>query len=165
MKRSRFFERVLTGLVVVMALIGILGTVGVTSAYADDVTTAPQYTKSLASNNDGTYTLSLSVTGKSSSSSSTGKADVIVVLDTSGSMGDKETSTTLSYAKVNWGHEDDSYGLVNDEYVSLTQAGWGWNTYYYYTDSNGQQQTYSGTRYYQTYAETTRLAIAKQAVD
>ena len=44
MKRSRFFERVLTGLVVVMALIGVLGTVGVTSAYADDVATAPQYT-------------------------------------------------------------------------------------------------------------------------
>ena len=64
MKRSRFFERVLTGLVVVMALIGILGTVGVTSAYADDVATAPQYTKSLKTNDDGTYTLSLSVTGK-----------------------------------------------------------------------------------------------------
>jgi len=129
------------------------------------VATAPQYTKKLDANGDGTYTLSLSVTGKSSSSTQSSKADVIVVLDTSGSMGDSETSTTLSYAKVSWGHENDSYGLVNGAYVPLTHTGWGWNESYSYTDSNGQQQTYTRTRYYQTYAETTRLAIAKQAVD
>ena len=163
MKRSRFFERVLTGLVVVMALIGILGTVGVTSAYADDVATAPQYTKSLKTNDDGTYTLSLSVTGKSSSSSSTGKADVIVVLDTSGSMSDSETGTTPSYVKVDRGHQDDSYGLlVNGEYVKLTYSNR--SRSYSYTDSNGRTQTYSGTRYYQTYTRS-RLSIAQEAVD
>ena len=163
MKRSRFFERVLTGLVVVMALIGILGTVGVTSAYADDVATAPQYTKSLKTNDDGTYTLSLSVTGKSSSSSSTGKADVIVVLDTSGSMSDSETGTTPSYVKVDRGHQDDSYVLlVNGEYVKLTYSNR--SRSYSYTDSNGRTQTYSGTRYYQTYTRS-RLSIAQEAVD
>ena len=62
MKRSRFFERVLTGLVVVMALIGVFGTVGVTSAYADEEVTAPQFTKTMTPNDDGTYTTSYTVT-------------------------------------------------------------------------------------------------------
>jgi Mg-chelatase subunit ChlD len=47
---------------------------------------APQAVKTLTDNGNGTYNLSLSVTGKSSSSTTTNKADVIVVLDLSGSM-------------------------------------------------------------------------------
>ena len=165
MKRSRFFERVLTGLVVVMALIGVFGTVGVTSAYADEEVTAPQFTKTMTPNDDGTYTTTLSVKGTSSSSSSSSKADVIVVLDTSGSMSEAETSTTPTYTEVGWGYENDSYGLVNGAYVPLTHSGWGWYESYSYTDSNGQQQVYTGHRYHLTYASKSRLAIAQEAVD
>jgi len=49
-------------------------------------TDGPQINKSLDPNDDGTYTLSLSVTGKADSSTKNSKADVIVILDISGSM-------------------------------------------------------------------------------
>ena len=49
-------------------------------------TDGPQINKSLDPNDDGTYTLSLSVTGKADSSTKNSKADVIVILDVSGSM-------------------------------------------------------------------------------
>ncbi|MGN0721818.1 MAG: SpaA isopeptide-forming pilin-related protein, partial [Anaerovoracaceae bacterium] len=49
-------------------------------------TDGPQINKSLDSNDDGTYTLSLSVTGKADSSTKNSNADVIVILDVSGSM-------------------------------------------------------------------------------
>lgn len=47
---------------------------------------APATKKTLSSNGDGTYNLSLSVTGASKATTSHTKADVIVVLDCSGSM-------------------------------------------------------------------------------
>lgn len=56
---------------------------------------APATSKILESNNDGTYKLSLSVTGKSEAKNSKSKADVLVVFDTSGSM----TNTRMSTAK------------------------------------------------------------------
>ena len=52
------------------------------------VVTAPQYRKYIKANNDGTYDLSLNVTGTQSGSSQTtvSPADIVVVFDTSGSM-------------------------------------------------------------------------------
>lgn len=55
---------------------------------------APAHAKTLTQNNDGTYTLALSVTGATSSSSTTEvtKANVILVLDTSNSMNSNYTT-------------------------------------------------------------------------
>lgn len=52
------------------------------------VVTAPRYSKYVKANNDGTYDLSLNVTGTQSGSSQTtvSPADIVVVFDTSGSM-------------------------------------------------------------------------------
>ena len=52
------------------------------------VVTAPRYCKYIKANNDGTYDLSLNVTGTQSGSSQTtvSPADIVVVFDTSGSM-------------------------------------------------------------------------------
>lgn len=52
------------------------------------VVTAPRYRKYIKANNDGTYDLSLNVTGTQSGSSQTtvSPADIVVVFDTSGSM-------------------------------------------------------------------------------
>ena len=52
------------------------------------VVTAPEHRKYIKANNDGTYDLSLNVTGTQSSSSQTtvSPADIVVVFDTSGSM-------------------------------------------------------------------------------
>lgn len=59
-------------------------------AFADtveiDESMIPGYAKDLKNNNDGTYEITLSVTGKSSSDTQTTKANVVVVFDTSGSM-------------------------------------------------------------------------------
>ena len=59
---------------------------------------APSTSKTLSSNGDGTYDLSLSVTGSSRQSVEQTKADVIIVFDTSGSM-DNDTSEIKSQ---NW---------------------------------------------------------------
>ena len=68
-------------------------------------TTPPVAEKNLKDNGDGTYDISLSVTGKSESSSESSKADVVVVMDVSGSM--KEG--TSSYVENKTGR----YGLVD----------------------------------------------------
>ena len=67
------------------------------------VVTSPQYRKYIKANNDGTYDLSLNVTGTRSSSSQTtvSPADIVVVFDTSGSM-----KWSMS------GQEDNSYGRL-----------------------------------------------------
>lgn len=65
----------------------------------------PETKKTCVPNDDGTYNLSLSIKGKTDTSSESNKADVIVVLDLSGSMNYKvseswwDTSTRLSEAK------------------------------------------------------------------
>ncbi len=86
--------------VVTMALaFGVLASGAVTPAYADEAT-APATSKTLVDNGDGTYSLSLSVTGASQTSQTSGKADVIVVLDLSGSMTYQQgRSTRLAIAK------------------------------------------------------------------
>ena len=55
---------------------------GASAADVDD----PTFQKRLENNHDGTYTLSLNVTGKGSSVTTTPKANVMIVLDTSSSM-------------------------------------------------------------------------------
>lgn len=67
------------------------------------VVTSPQYRKYIKANNDGTYDLSLNVTGTRSSSSQTtvSPADIVVVFDTSGSMSNGMGSQTrLQVAKA-----------------------------------------------------------------
>lgn len=67
------------------------------------VVTAPRYRKYIKANNDGTYDLSLNVTGTQSGSSQTtvSPADIVVVFDTSGSMsGSMGHNSRLEVAKT-----------------------------------------------------------------
>lgn len=67
------------------------------------VVTAPEHRKYIKANNDGTYDLSLNVTGTQSSSSQTtvSPADIVVVFDTSDSMSNRMGSQTrLQVAKA-----------------------------------------------------------------
>ena len=114
--------------------------------------TDPDTSKVLTDNNNGTYDLTLSVTGKSVASSGKTKANVVIVFDSSGSM-DYEaylyTPTTDTSGT--------QYGMIDGDYKKLKKGSDG--QYYY-----GYGWTrYDGTRYKRK--STTRLAVAKQAVN
>ena len=59
----------------------------------------PEFSKTLADNEDGTYTLSLNVTGRGINASTNPKANVIFVVDTSSSM-DKTEGTGTGYSRL-----------------------------------------------------------------
>lgn len=83
--KSKLFAWVATVMVALStALVGFSG-LGIAEGGTRD-TTPPATSKTLTYNDDGTYTLSLSVTGTASSVTTSNKADVIVVIDTSNSM-------------------------------------------------------------------------------
>ena len=121
---------------------------------------APSVLKKVVPNGDGTYTISLDVKGDAEKNYN--KANVIVILDSSGSM--KEATTSKGYYPSNT-NGDNMYGYVDGNYVKLERHGgwWGNPTYYTYEDSNGNDQTYTGTRYLYSDAEN-RMAAAKGAV-
>jgi len=127
----------------------------------------PEVHKTVTPNGDGTYKITLSVTGKAQSSTDSTKADVIVVYDKSSSM-DDETKYYKEDAKG-------SRGLVNGRYVVLYRKYYskgreryteiGNETYdgtlYYWQGRNYRE--YSGSRY--TRGSVTRASAAKDAVD
>ena len=82
----RFGRRLLAALVAALVAVGVLVAAGATSGFAagnaDD--TPPKVAKTLENNGDGTYKLTLSVTGTASTSSESSKANVVIVFDTSG---------------------------------------------------------------------------------
>lgn len=134
MKKHRFLS-VFLSLVLVLSTV-FTGIVFAAPGDSNGETTPPATGKTLVSNGDGTYTLSLSVTGKTETTSESNKADVIVVLDRSGSM----DNSVEGYVANQTGR----YGLVKRSYVNLT-----------YTE-------YTGTRYENM--DTKRLAVAKSAI-
>ena len=97
------------GVVVSVALALGIGLATPCTAQAIDLA-APEHSKTISSNDDGTYTLSLDVTGRKGSQSETvaQKTDIVLVMDTSGSMKfrmdkDKDArpgESRLDYAKT-----------------------------------------------------------------
>lgn len=128
---------------------------------AEDI--QPEVHKTVTPNGDGTYKITLSITGKAQSSTDSTKADVIVVYDKSSSM--KETTTYYQASQTG------SYGLVNGQYVQLYRP-WGrgyraignetYNGTVYYRQGRNYRE-YSGSRY--TRGSVTRASAAKDAVD
>ena len=83
----RMFRRLFGGGGALLALFCAVALLMPTSALALDLAT-PEHHKTIADNGDGTYTLSLDVKGGKDSESTTvtSKADIVLVMDTSGSM-------------------------------------------------------------------------------
>lgn len=103
--RGRAQGPVMMMLAVMLTLFALVGAAVPTMALAEDMPAAPGATKEVTPNDDGTYTVSLSVTGKEGSSTETTskKIDVVLVMDTSGSMGEsmgRNQGTRLENAKT-----------------------------------------------------------------
>lgn len=127
----------------------------------------PVHTKTLTPNNDGTYDLSLTVTGDTELSETKTSANVIVVQDVSGSM-DNDVYT-YSLEKTEEYDRDGTYGMVDGEPVKL-ERNWdffGLGAYNYYLDANGKEVKYTGDLYHKVGRETgkTRLDVAKEALN
>lgn len=137
-------------------------------AFADDPTLpVPEHEKTAVNNGDGTYTVSLDVTGKSSSDSKKTSANVIVVLDISGSMnssvsndssnynyvGNSRSFTDTSNGTVQYYGYNRRSGYFKIEYGQSTDGG-----YYWWQDT----KTYDGNIYQ---PKTTRLSVAKSALE
>ena len=73
------------------------------SAAENDAPVAPEHSKTISDNGDGSYTITLSVTGKSETTTTTSKANVVVIMDTSKSMdtriSNQSNTTRLDSAK------------------------------------------------------------------
>ena len=127
----------------------------------------PVHTKTLTPNDDGTYDLSLTVTGATELSETKTSANVIVVQDVSGSMKSKVYTYSLEKTeKYDW---DGTYGMVDGEPVKL-ERNWGFfglGAYNYYLDANGKEVKYTGDMYHKVGKETgkTRLDVAKEALN
>ena len=136
----------------------------------EDTTTPPAHNKVLTANGDGTYTLSLSVTGsKTTSETESGKADVIVVLDTSGSMAEDESSYEVSktgrYGYDLWNGYFSLYKKENGQYSKLTSDDFAGTVYQKHNYILGDYyKPYNDTRYIYN-ATGTRIDVAKSAVN
>lgn len=127
----------------------------------------PVHTKTLTPNDDGTYDLSLTVTGATELSETKTSANVIVVQDVSGSM--KSKVYTYSFEKTDRYDPDGTYGMVDGKRVKL-ERNWGFfgiGAYNYYLDANGNKKPYTGDLYHKVGKETgkTRLDVAKEALN
>ena len=88
MSLSKRFRNLAAAFLMALSTVAPMGGALVRSAYAEVGDDAPANSKRLIDNGDGTYTIALSVTGQTSSSSTSNvtKANVILVMDTSSSM-------------------------------------------------------------------------------
>ena len=108
----------------------------------------PTASKNLRENNDGTYTLSLSVTGASKKSEQQSKANILFIMDRSSSM-----QNNYVHKPYTGEHQNGTtyYGLVGDDYRALNYS----NGRYYYNNNE-----YTGT----VYTRTTRLVEEQGAM-
>ena len=145
-----------------LALVMVLSLLPTTAFAADEG--EPKNSKELKDNGDGTYTITLSVTGQGDTTTTTSGANVVVVLDVSGSMDESTGNEGISY--VVWdgsGGQGTKFGrLESGEYVELTDFGWLDYVWYYLKDDEWVK--YDGTVFVRR-TTTSRLSEAKEALN
>ncbi|MBQ9825990.1 MAG: Cna B-type domain-containing protein [Firmicutes bacterium] len=159
MSKKRLLAIVLT-LVMVLSLIP-----QVSYAAAGD---PPANSKTLTDNGDGTYKLELSVTGDADYESEPVKANVIIVLDTSGSMDFLIPSTTGSRGSTatDGDTRNNNFQLYRNtggnNYTAIADSdNYSGTVYYYQNGYGGGWRTYTGTRY----STTSRMDATKTSVN
>ncbi|MDD6187135.1 MAG: Cna B-type domain-containing protein [Oscillospiraceae bacterium] len=112
---------------------------------------APGFEKTVIANSNGTSTVKLDIIGKNRTEVNTTKANVVIVLDSSGSM-DRSTGQKV-YVETNENNRREQYyGLVNGNYVEIQRFAGKW---WYGLNE------YTGTRY-KAY-EVDRMTAAKNS--
>ena len=131
----------------------------------------PKSLKTVHANGDGTYDITLEIEGVSSQKTDATKANVVVVFDSSGSMGDNETIYTYTESASG------RFRKADGDYLQLYRRNsWGncsrmdsdnSSTQVYPTNNDCVNQTnrYTGTRYTRSSTTGTRLGVAKSAVN
>ena len=137
-----------------------------TSAKDDSTFSAPKHNKDITLNGDGTYSLSLNVTGDSTHYTEKNKTNIVIVLDTSGSM---DNHIEVTYEKDAEQSLPDEYGFrkrwgidESGNYIKLIGI---YNSYENrYWTLNGKQ--YDGIVYRQRDVENsqTRLEQAQDSI-
>jgi hypothetical protein len=140
------------------ALIGANGAKAAGSGSTQDTATSSDpVSKTVTDNEDGTYTVKLSAQGKSSSTSSSNTAEVVVVMDISGSMNNAiEPATYQKFTGTPDTSKDIYYGYVWGNYVKLN---YDWNYGWYYQSGWSSPTSYTGD----FYTQRTRLDVAKES--
>ena len=167
MRIGKKFRYAAAAFLMLLSTVTPMGGALLRNAYAaDDV--KPVSGKSIRPNGDGTYTISLNVKGVAKTETTSTKANVIVVFDTSGSM-DSGTGVN-AFEERTYGR----YGLVGGEYVQLYYSDrWGnhfevqdndnHSTVYYWSETENNFVGYTSTRYAQVSQK--RLDVAKTALN
>ena len=139
------------------------------TAYAD-AGDEPDHSKVVTADKDGGYTIALDVTGDSEKAVT--KVNVVVVLDSSGSMTTNTGNTEVTYNPTNQNRVNNVYGLVDGEYVELhVEVSGNWFsgftfTYYYpWTGSASTSTEYTGQRYTRQTSNQSRMEAASDAVN
>ena len=150
--------RLLLILAMTIALVaGMSFSAGQSIYAADSTSSSGAPTKTVTDNGDGTYTLKLSVTGQSSSTTVTTPTEAVLVMDISGSMNDDVTTYTKLTTTPSWWRT--YYGFVNGDYVEVIY----WDGTWHYRGEDGKEYAYSGDFYTASTTGKTRLDVAKAA--
>ena len=157
--RRKFRRSLLSVLLSIGILVSAVSPLSTFAAEGDK----PSHAKTRIDNHDGTYTLQLNVKGEAERIPNS--ANVVVVLDSSGSMDEKTgNSGEITYTPTN-SDGTNLYGKVGDEYVALTRSGNWFSGYTYYYQSNGRWVEYTGQRYTRQNNGQTRMEAAADAVN
>ena len=131
------------------------------SGNAETTVSGPEVSKTIADNKDGTHTISLSVTGRTNSTTESTKANVVIVFDLSNSMDNSDSYIEADYG--GYGYDRYSrekyftlYKKDGSNYTAIKTSE-GYTGTVYQKGSRNNYSVYSGKRY------TNRLEIAQSA--
>ena len=174
--KSRF-RNIAAAFLMIVSTVAPMGNGLLLNAYAEgEPDDAPKRSKTLTDNGDGTYTLTLSVTGRSSQSDDSTKANVVVIYDTSGSMKYPEPST--QYGRYGYSIPNGTTVNTNNYMQLYYRSGYNYiavgnsdnhNTVYYCSNTNlfgncTDYDEYDGPRYSVNISTKTRYSVADSAL-
>ena len=154
-------KRFLAVLMTIVIVLGVMPNVAIAAAGQE-----PPHSKTLKDNGDGTYKLELGVTGDADYDAEPVKVNVIIVLDTSGSMDFLIPSTTGSRGSTatDGDTRNNNFQLYRNtggyNYTAISDSD-NYSGTVYRRNNNGTYSQYNGTRY----SNTSRMDATKTSVN